>query len=332
MPSGPAISVAMSVYNGERFLDAAIESIRAQTFADFEFLILDDGSQDSSRAIISRHADDDPRIKPTMRENRGLVASLNQLLDIAKAPLVARMDADDISLPDRFARQVKFLADHPDHGVVGTWTIDIDEQDRAFVVGAPEHPSTHEELLTHIANGGPLLAHPSVMFRRDIVLAAGGYHAAFRHCEDYDLWLRLADRTKLANLPERLLRYRHYAGQVSNRHALEQQIGVAVSHLAHRQRMAGKPDPTETLDRLPPLEELDALFGSEGTEREVRGVAARALLYSRDSMRGLAFDMLIQHVREGGRGFDLWRTVLRLLLRFSEPGRAWLLAKALVGA
>lgn len=330
MSCSPAISVAMSVYNGERFLDAAIASIRAQTFSDFEFLILDDGSRDGSREIISRHAREDARIKPIFRENRGLVASLNQLLDVAQAPLVARMDADDIAMPERFAVQAAYLAAHPECGVLGTWTVDIDEHGHPFSVDTPEHPTTHQQFIAHIATGGPLLAHPTVVYRRDIVLAAGGYHAAFRHCEDYDLWLRLADRTQLANIPQRLLNYRHYAGQVSNRHAFEQQVGVAVSRLAHRERSCGRPDPTERLDQLPPLDQLDTLFDREGTEREVRAIVARALLYSRDEMRGQGFDILLQHVREGGGGLALWRTVLRLLLRFGEPRRAWLLASTLV--
>src|SRR4029079_10086491 len=106
----PAISVAMSVYNGERFLGPAIESILAQTFGDFEFLILDDGSRDATTQIVLDYAARDARVRPILRENRGLVASLNQLLDEARAPLVARMDADDIARPERFERQIAFLA------------------------------------------------------------------------------------------------------------------------------------------------------------------------------------------------------------------------------
>lgn len=328
MSGSPAISVAMSVYNGERFLDAAIESVCAQTFADFEFLILDDGSTDGSRAIISAHAARDSRIRPVFRENRGLIASLNQLLDMARAPLIARMDADDICLPDRFEKQIAFLAGHPDHGVLGTFTRDIDEHGQAYPLSTNEHPRTHEQFLDHAANGGPLLAHPSVMYRRDVVLAAGGYHAAFRHCEDFDLWLRLASRTRIANLSDRLIQYRHYAGQVSSRHALEQQIGVAVSRIAYAERLAGRPDPTEHLDALPPIEQLDALFGRPGISSQARGFVARALIYSRSELRGSGFDLLLRHVHEGGKGPDLWRTVPRLV-RFGEPRRALRLAAAL---
>jgi glycosyltransferase involved in cell wall biosynthesis len=329
--SSPAVSVAMSVFNGERFLAPAIESVLGQTMGDFEFLILDDGSTDSTRTTIAGYAARDSRIRLIARENRGLVASLNELLAAARAPLVARMDADDVSMPTRFAEQLAFLEANPDHGVVGSLTDDIDEDNRPFPLATSEHPRNHEEFLRRIDTLGPLLAHPTVMYRRDVVLEVGGYHAAYRHCEDFDLWLRLAHRTRIANLPARLLRYRHYAGQVSSRHAFEQQYGVAVSHLAYYERLAGRPDPTEHLLVLPSIEKLDRLFGREGVQQQVRGQVARALLYSHEAMAGHGFDMLLQHIAEGGRGPDLWRTVARLV-RFGEPRRATRLALALIGA
>lgn len=327
--NSPAISVAMSVYNGERFLVPAIESILAQTFGDFEFLILDDGSRDATAAIITAYAGRDSRIRPILRESRGLIASLNQLIEEARAPLIARMDADDVAQPERFARQLQFLAANPDHGVIGTRTVDIDDAGQPFLLNLPEHPLTHAALLDNIRDDGPLLAHPTVMYRRDVVLSAGGYHAAFRHCEDYDLWLRLAGRTRMANLPERLLHYRRSPGQVSNRHAIEQTIGVRISRLAYHERLAGRPDPTADLATLPPIEELDGLFGRPGVSRQIRGETARALLYSASAMAGGAFELLLGHVADGGRGGDLWRTVPRLL-RFGQPARAARLAVALV--
>lgn len=326
----PAISVAMSVFNGEQFLGAAIESVLAQTFTDFEFLILDDGSSDGTRAIIADYAARDPRIRAILRENRGLIASLNQLLDEARAPLVARMDADDICLPERFARQVAFLKANPDHGVVGSWSTDIDERGELFAAPGADHPVTHDDVLAVIEHRTPL-CHPSVMARRRVMLDVGGYHSAYRHCEDYDLWLRLADRTRLANLPERLLLYRRTDGQISNRYSIEQHIGAAVSVLAYRERRAGRPDPTEHLVALPPIAELDALFGRPGVAREVRATVARGLLYSRPAMTGGGFALLLDHIADGGRGPDLWRTVPRLL-RFGAPHRAIRLAATLAAA
>lgn len=327
MPA-PAISVAMSVYNGERFLAPAIESILGQTFGDFEFLILDDGSTDATQRMISEYAARDSRVRPIIRENRGLVASLNELLHAAEAPVVARMDADDISKPERFARQIAFLNANPDHGVVGSWAEDIDENGTPYRVTGNDHPKTHEEFLEHIEKGWPLICHPVAMFRRDVVLSIGGYHAAFRHCEDYDLWLRLASVTRLANIPERLIRYRHYENQVSSRHATEQQIGAAVSYLAYRERVCERPDPTAELERLPRVEELDVLFGREGVARTVRARVAPGLLYSRTGLRDEGFDLICRYLREGGRRDGMWRTVARLL-RFGEPLRAARLAATL---
>jgi hypothetical protein len=326
--TNPAITVAMSVYDGERFLAAAIESVLAQTFGDFEFLILDDGSRDGTAAIVQDYAARDPRIRPILRENRGLVASLNQLLAEARAPLVARMDADDICQPERFARQIAFLAGNPDYGVVGSWSEDIDENDGPYQVSGPEHPDSHEGFLAAIEQGLPLLCHPAVMYRRDLVRSVGGYHAAFRHCEDFDLWLRLASVTRLCSLPERLIRYRHYAGQVSSRHATEQQIGAAVAKLAYDERKVGRPDPTAELAAIPPLEQLDDLFGREGVASVVRAKVAPGLLYSRAGLGDHGFNLVIDYLREGGPREGMWRTVARLM-RFGEPVRAARLAATL---
>lgn len=324
----PAISVAMSVYNGERFLAEAIDSVLAQTFTDFEFLLLDDGSSDSTPSIVRAYAARDNRIRPIIRENRGLIASLNQLVEEARAPIVARMDGDDICHPERFEQQYAFLKDHLDYGVIGSWSEDIDEDGRPLLIKGTGHPLDHEAFLATIGTGGQLICHPAAMFRRDVVLGVGGYHAAFRHCEDFDLWLRLASVTRLGNLPERLIRYRHSSGQVSSRHATEQQIGAAVSLFAYQERAAGRPDPTAPLERLPPIDELDALFGREGVAREVRAQVAQMLRYSAAAMRDEGFDLLLRHVRESGPSEGMWRTVLRLV-RFGEPSRALRLAAAL---
>lgn len=325
----PRISVALSVYNGERFLAEAVESVLGQSFGDFELLLLDDGSSDDTPSLIHDYAARDTRVRAIVRGNRGLVASLNQLIDEAAAPLVARMDADDVCLPERFARQVAFLDAHPEVGVLGTWTEDIDESGAAHPVAAPDHPLTHEDFLGAVEQGLPLLCHPSVMMRRDVVRAVGGYHSAFRHCEDLDLWLRLASVTQIANLPERLLRYRHYEEQVSSRHATIQQVGAAVARIAYGERQAGRADPTADLDALPPIDQLDALFGRAGVARAVRARVAPGLLYSRAGLRDEGFDILRTYIREGGSHDGLWRTVGRLMM-FGEPARAALLAATLI--
>lgn len=318
----------MSVYNCERFLVEAIDSILAQTFTDFEMLVLDDGSTDGTADILHNYAARDARVRPIIRENRGLVASLNQLMAEARAPIVARMDADDNAASERFATQLAFLAAHPDHGVVGCWSQDMDENGAPYKAGGRDHPVTHEDLLHNIRHGGPLLCHPSVMYRRDLVLAAGGYHAAFRHCEDLDLWLRLASVTRIANIPQRLIRYRHYMGQVSKRHATEQAVGAAIAYEAWAARDAGRVDPTEHLDRLPPIDELNALFADDMVAKRVCERVTHAILHSPIALRDDGFDIIVRNVRQGGDRQGMWRTVARLA-KLGEPARALRLAATL---
>ncbi len=325
----PRISVAMSVYNNAPYLPHAIDSILAQTFDDFEFLIVDDGSTDGSGAIIDRFAATDSRIIVFHQENAGLIASLNRLIEGARAPLIARMDGDDIALPERFARQVAFLDANPTIGVLGTGCTVIEEDGRPSRYRFENVVST-EAILDDLQNGPPL-CHPSVMMRRDAVRSVGGYHRAYRHCEDYDLWLRLSEHVRMANLPDRLLLYRHSASQVSNRHAYAQKIGAAIAWQAHLERLAGRPDPTASLDVLPMMTDLDALFDRPGVFRAVREKVALGIVYTPAALRGEGFDLMLDHIREGGATQGLWRTVVRLLT-LGEPGRAWRLARALTSA
>lgn len=325
--SGPTISVAMSVYNNAPHLAAAIESVLGQSFRDFEFLIVDDGSSDGSAEIIDRYAAADARVRAIHQPNRGLVASLNRILDEARAPLIARMDGDDIALPTRFERQLAFLTAHPDHGVVGTWADCIDEAGAPLAIDCPASPTSHEALLA-LLETGPLLSHPTVMMRRDAVAQAGGYRAAYRHCEDYDLWLRLSERTRLCSIPEKLLLYRHSDAQVSTRHVVAQATGVAIAWLAHLERIAGRPDPTDGLAALPQIGEVDRLFGRAGLGQSVRAKVARNILHSPLALRGDGYDLLLDHVRSGGPQNGLWRTAGRLV-KLGEPKRALRLAAAL---
>lgn len=321
----PAVTVAMSVYNAAPYLGLAIESILAQTFGNFEFLIVNDGSDDGSAQIIDSFAARDSRIRPIHQENRGLVASLNRMIAEARAPLIARMDGDDISRPERFASQLAFLDANPDYGVVGTLTVNIDESGNETWLNA-DQPTDWAGFRAALKDK-PLLCHPSAMIRTEVVRAAGGYRAAFRHCEDYDLWLRLSERTKLCSLPDRLLLYRYSDGQVSAKHIYAQALGAAVAWLAHLEREAGRRDPIEGLDSLPPVEDLDSLFGRPGIARAVREIVAPRLIYSPVALKGDGYDLVLDHARDGARE-GMWKTAARLI-RFGEPLRAVRLATAL---
>ena len=210
-PSPPKISVVMPVYNGERYVAEATESILAQTISDFEFLIIDDGSTDRSRAILEKLASRDKRIRLVSRPNRGLVATLNELLGMARGEYIARMDADDVALPNRFALQVAFLDANPDVVVLGGQVQETDVTGRWDLVG-PTHPTEHEKMVDLMLTGCTTMNHPSAMMRHSTVKEVNGYDAAFEQSEDLDLWLRMADHGRLANLHDIILRYRVHPG------------------------------------------------------------------------------------------------------------------------
>jgi len=323
------ISVIMSVYNSARYLAEAIESILKQSFTDFEFLIVDDGSTDESGAIIKKYAKQDKRIKPIYRENKGLIYSLNQLVDLAQSPYLARMDSDDVSQPERFARQIAFLEANPDYGVLGTWSQDIDEQGAPCNIATDGHPTSHEECVARIAKQTPI-CHPSVMMRTDIIRNVGGYHAAFKHCEDYDLWLRLIDHTKMCSLPERLLHYRRSEGQITENHPVEMHYGSAVSLMARSYRCKGMLDPTEELDALPPPLQLEEIFPEPQAAMQIRDRFYSHIVHSPAAVKSHIFDELIAHIGDGGSSKGHWRTVARASIHFGQFHRAARLALALL--
>jgi glycosyltransferase involved in cell wall biosynthesis len=235
-----ALTVLLPVRDGEAYLDEAINSIRRQSFTDFELLVVDDGSGDRSAAIAARHAAEDPRVRLLDSPGDGLVAALNFGIAEAGADLVARMDADDIALPARFERQMARLAGEPDLLVLGTATTRIDAHgNRLGVAMPPLDPADVERVLERV---NPI-AHPTVIMRRRAVEAAGGYRPAYLRAEDYDLWLRLAERGRLANLAEPLLDYRiggRFRPQVFARQVLSEMAARAAARL----RRSSGADPT----------------------------------------------------------------------------------------
>lgn len=231
----PAISVLLPVYNVDRYLERALESVLAQNFADFELLLLDDGSTDGTAAIGRAFSQRDPRIRFTSRENRGIVATLNELLASASAPLVARMDGDDLCLPGRFEAQQHYLERHPDVVCVGSNVELIDAEDRYLATTdmALEDAAMQERALA----GLPPIYHPSAMIRTSALRQIGGYDAATYPCEDLALWLRLGELGRLANLPQPLLRYRLHAQSVTANNTLRQrQTSRRVLEEAYRRR------------------------------------------------------------------------------------------------
>lgn len=210
----PQISVLMAVYNGVPYVQWAIESILAQTFTNFEYIIVNDASTDDTLELCQRYSD--PRIHIIdLPENVGLTKALNKAIEHSTGAFLARQDADDVSKPDRFARQIAFFEENPEYLLIGTA---IDMVDSAGVVKyTEEYPASDEKIRTALQNNfGNPITHGSAMWRREVMEQVGVYREGFRTSQDYDYWLRMADVGKIGNLPLPAgYEYRTHSGQMS---------------------------------------------------------------------------------------------------------------------
>lgn len=225
--SNPVVSVVMPVYNGERFVAEAIESVLRQKFRDFEFILVDDGSSDGTAARL-RFYGDSRIVILSNPSNQGLVASLNRAIAAARGRYIARADADDTCHEDRFAKQVAFLEENQSVGVLGSCMDQVDESGRP----APFFwvPSRHNEIAWTMMFETSM-AHPTVMIRRQVLVDAGGYDPDYRHIEDIELWTRLLSVTRFANLGEALYTRRCHSESVCAKNsALQAVLGRQLRH------------------------------------------------------------------------------------------------------
>ncbi len=237
----PTISVVLPVYITVRYLRRAFESVLRQTFTDFEFVILDDGSTDRSVHIIQEYAENDERIRFFPLEHRGYVSLLRRGLNHSRGEFIARMDSDDVCAPQRFEKQVNFLRANPEIVAVGAQIHIIDPY--GSCVDKPQHKTTHEEIETELLNGvGWAMVHPTVMIRREVMQKVGGYREDLMVSEDLDLFLRLAEHGKVANLPDVLLQYRQHLQSV-NYTKYEQQKAVKRQIVGDAYKRRGQPMP-----------------------------------------------------------------------------------------
>ena len=196
----PAVSVLMSVYNGSPLVAEAIASVLNQTDADLELIVVDDGSTDDTPARLA--AVDDPRLRLYRQPHTGLTRALNRALGLTRAALVARLDADDVALPERLARQRAFLTAHPEVGLLGTAAREEGEARELWRLVRP--PLDDTALRRALIRANPFV-HSSVMARRELLERAGGYDETLEVAQDYDLWMRVARLTRLATLDEVLV-------------------------------------------------------------------------------------------------------------------------------
>lgn len=232
----PTISVVMPVFNGEVYLAEAIKSILHQSFQDFEFIIVDDGSTDGTLEILKTFQKSDDRIKVISRPNTGIVGALNDGLARARGEYIARMDADDVSLPDRFERQIDYMSSHPNCVLLGTGHVIMDAEGNDLCIQRTE--LQHDRIVDRQMRGiGGAILHPTTFMRRNAVEQVGGYRLKYQWVEDLDLFLRLADLGEVRNLAEPLLRYRRHPSTVCSQRRVEQfrLIKLIVSEAFERQ-------------------------------------------------------------------------------------------------
>lgn len=206
----PRVSVILPAYNAEAYIEEAVRSVLGQTLTDFELIVLDDCSKDRTAAILQSICD--PRLVYVKNEqNMGVAATLNRGLSLAQGEYIARMDADDISLPRRLEAQVAYLDRHPDIAVLGTNVETFDENGPLHTGWSATDPAQMNVDLLFSCG----IAHPSVMMRKSVIEALGGYDRNFEGLEDYELWCRVSKTHGVTTLPEVLFRYRVHSGQVT---------------------------------------------------------------------------------------------------------------------
>ncbi|HWE04722.1 MAG TPA: glycosyltransferase [Tepidisphaeraceae bacterium] len=242
----PRVSVLMPVYNGERYVQSAVRSVLNQTFSDFELIAVDDGSTDRSRKLLDTLGAHDARIRVISRPNTGIVGALNDALAGARGEYIARMDCDDLAAPERFAAQVRFLDDRRDVVLVGSRVLLIDKDGAPVgdMAGVARGSAAIERALL---DGGWPVVHPTILTRKNAMVAVGGYREGTFPYEDHDLFLRLLDHGRMENLAEPLLHYRRHAQSVVVSQKNTRLILLDVVDAARRRR--GEPPIDRAADR-----------------------------------------------------------------------------------
>ena len=295
----------LPVYNGGAFLEAALRSILAQTFRDFECLVIDDGSTDGSGEVAERIAHTDARVRVIRRENRGLVATLNEMLAMARGRLVARMDADDVALPDRFERQVEFMAANPAVVCLGGGQVLMDEVGRRIALVAP--PVDDKDVQESALRGHGSICHPTAMIRTSVLQALEGYRTTYYPAEDLDLWLRLGEVGQLANLAEPVLYYRIHAGSISGEAANGRQRDAARRACAEAWMRRNRSDIV--------FEAGDAWRPSDKAESQYRFALDYGWRAYHSGFRGTALAYAWRSVKLMPRQAEGWRMLSLALLR-----------------
>ncbi|MFO0921649.1 MAG: glycosyltransferase family 2 protein [Pirellulales bacterium] len=285
----PRVSIVVPVYNAAPFLVDAMASMVTQTMEDWEMIAVDDGSTDESPAILAWFAKIDPRIRVLRQENQGIVAALNHGCKEARAPWICRMDADDLSHPERLARQSLFAEANPACVAFGGSLVEIDPRSRPL--GFRGLPTTHAAIVERLQAGKPGLYHPTTWILKEAFDSVGGYRPEYQWVEDHDLWLRLSQIGELGNLDRTILYYRLHAGSVcANRRTRQSELMA---------ELLGRPRPEKNAVPSHP-----AHFGGPGK-------------WSRAALRGGHPGVAMQHLRDVFRQHGCTSYALRTAVEFS---------------
>jgi glycosyltransferase involved in cell wall biosynthesis len=242
MAIAPPLSVYMPAYNVSPYVREAVTSILAQSFGDFEFIIIDDGSKDDTLTILRELEAADKRIRLVTRPNAGVSATANEAIGLARGEFLARMDGDDISTPGRLQKQIDYLRANPQCVALGSRVLLMDPDGMPLYV-MPEVEFGHEKIDAAIMAGGWPIVQGVCMFRRDAVLKAGGYRKQLSVHEDHDLFIRLAEVGRLENLPDTLLHYRRHINSITFREInVSRKVVIDVVREARQRRGEAGPD------------------------------------------------------------------------------------------
>lgn len=225
----------MPVYNCDKYVREAVESILNQTYQDFEFIIVNDGSTDKTLLILNKYAKQDSRVRIINQSNSGIVKALNTGLSKAKGKWVFRMDGDDISLPHRFAVQVETIKKSPSLVLLGGWCQQINSEGKLMKIN--KYPSKHNKLVKRLEKGLSFFPHASACFRRDTIFKIGGYRERFRHAEDIDLWLRFSNFGEIGCYPNVIIKLRKDTSFMFNVVRLRSLIAYAARICHYRQKI-----------------------------------------------------------------------------------------------
>lgn len=241
--TSPPISVLTSCFNAAEFLEDSIESILSQSFRDFEYILIDDGSTDNTLAIIKKYAAKDKRIIVISKENSGLTDSLNVGLGIAHGEWIARLDADDIAMPTRLESQLNFVRNRSGVILLGSSSFEVD-MDCNFIK-QQWFPSSHDKLMKNLEHLGRFFAHSSAFFHKSRALALGGYRNRLNLAEDWDLWLRLGSVGMISCLRSPLVKTRLNPMSICHQNRRAQGVMGTVATICHLRRKAGLSDPSQ---------------------------------------------------------------------------------------